>query len=402
MPHACRWREGSLDHHDPGFVADPHGVLDEIREEAPLLHSDRHGGFWLLSRYDDVRTAAIDYDRFTSSVVGVTVIPPSQPRDYPQIPIELDPPEHTRYRGIVSGLFARSRVEQLRPGLERLAAELVEPLAARGRAELVEEFAVPMSVGTLGAFMGLPREDQRLWADWVRRMFEGSITDPAEQRRALGEFEAYLDGLVDERKRERRDDFVSLLLDTELEGQRLSDREIRGFGILMLMAGHETTAGGMGMSLLFLAQRPDLRRRLFAEPALIPSAVNELLRLFSPIQIFCRNAARDLELHGQTIQTGDVVALSYAGANRDPREFPEPGECVLDRKPNRHLAFGFGHHLCLGANVARLEMAIMLETFAALAPELELDPARPPRWKARGDVRGLLSLHARLGSARGG
>lgn len=401
MPHSSR-DGGSFDHHDPAFVADPHPVLDEIRESAPLLHSDRYGGFWLLSRYEDVKAAAIDYERFTSSVVGVTVIPPSQPRDYPQIPIEMDPPEHTRYRGIVGGVFARSRVEQLRPELERLAESLLEPLVERGEGELVEEFAVPMSVGTLGAFMGLPREDQLLWAGWVRRMFEGSIKDPEEQRRATAEFEAYLDGLVAERKRERGDDFISLLLDTELEGQRLSDREIRGFGILMLMAGHETTAGAMGMTMLFLAQRPDLRRRLFAEPALIPTAVNELLRLFSPIQIFCRNAARDVELHGQTITAGDVVALSYAGANRDPREFPQPEECVLDRKPNRHLAFGFGHHLCLGANVARLELAIMLDRLARLAPDFELDPERPPLWKARGDVRGLLSLHARLRGADGG
>lgn len=384
--------ETSFDHHDPAFVADPHPILAEIREQQPLIHSDRYGGFWMLSRYDDVTQAAFDWRRFTSSVVGTTVIPPSQPRDYPQLPIELDPPKHTLYRSLVNGIFARSRVEGLRPELHEMAASLLAPIVERGRGDFVTEFAAPMSLGTLGKFMGLPVEDQPKWGDWVRRMFEGSINDPDAQKVAAREFDAYLDGLVAERKEQRRDDFISLLLDTEVEGHSLTDLEIRGFGIVMLMAGHETTAGAMSMTAQYLAGEPDLRDRLFAEPALIPSAVNEFLRLFPSIQIFCRNATEDLELHGEQIEQGEVVALAYAAANRDPREFPQPDACVLDRKPNRHVTFGYGHHLCLGANVARLEMSVMLAEVARLMPSFSLDPGQPPVWRARGDVRGLLSL----------
>lgn len=382
----------SFDHHDPAFVADPHPVLAAIRERSPIIHSDRYGGFWLLSRYDDVTEAAIDWRRFTSSVVGTTVIPPSQPRDYPQLPIELDPPKHTLYRSIVNGIFAKSRVDALRPDLHELAGSLLAPIAERGHGDFVSEFATPMSLGTLGMFMGLPVADQPLWADWVRRMFEGSIKDPEGQKRAGREFEEYLDNLVAERKEHRRDDFISLLLDTEVEGHRLTDLEIRGFGVVMLMAGHETTAGAMSMTTKFLAEEPEVRHRLFGEPALIPSAVNEFLRLFPSIQVFCRNAAEDLELHGERVEEGEVVALAYAAANRDPREFPDPDACVLDRKPNKHVTFGYGHHLCLGANVARLEMAVMLAELASRLPEFALDPAQPPVWRARGDVRGLLSL----------
>lgn len=384
--------EADFDHHDPAFVADPHPVLAEIRERHPLIHSDHYGGFWLLSRYDDVTEAAMDWERFTSSVVGTTVIPPSQPRDYPQLPIELDPPKHTLYRSIVNPIFAKSRVEALRPDLHELAESLLTPIVERGNGDFVAEFATPMSLGTLGMFMGLPVEDQPKWGDWVRRMFEGSINDPDEQKRAGAEFQEYLDGLVAERKKERRDDFISLLLDTEVEGHRLTDLEIRGFGVVMLMAGHETTAGAMGMTVKFLAEEPEIRERIYAEPELIPSAVNEFLRLFPSIQVFCRNASHDVEVHGAEIEEGEVVALAYAAANRDPREFPEPDSCVLDRKPNRHVTFGYGHHLCLGANVARLEMAVMLEQIARLMPSFKLDPNQEAVWRARGDVRGLLSL----------
>ena len=385
-----------FDHHDPAFVVDPYSIVDRVREEQPVLHSELYGGFWLLTRYEDVTHAALDYETYTSSVVGVTIIPPSQPRKYPQIPIELDPPVHTRYRALVSTLFSKSRVEALRPELEALARRLVEPVAARGHGDLVAEFAVPMSVGALGRFMDLPEEDQGKWVGWVRRMFEKALTDPDDQRAAVREIEAYLDGLIAERRAEPREDFIGLLLESEVDGHRLTDDEVRGFGILMLIAGHETTAGAMGLSLLHLARNPEQRRWLFGDPALVPTAVNELLRFLSPVQVFGRNAARDIDIHGAHIPAGDVVALGYGAANHDPREFPSPGECILDRKPNRHVAFGHAHHLCLGANLARLEIAIMIETFAALLPDFELDPVQPHTWKARGDVRGLASLAVRV------
>jgi cytochrome P450 len=384
----------SFDHHDPRFVEDPYSVIGPIREEQPLLHSDLYGGFWLLTRYEDVTRAALDHESFTSSVVGMTIIPPSQPRKYPLLPIELDPPAHSLYRGLVNAPFSRTRIEALRPELEALATKLLEPIARRGGGDVVSEFAIPMSLGALARFMNLPEEDEERWFDWVERMFANALIDPDDQREAVRDAEAYLDALVTERKSEPRDDFIGMLLQSEVDGHRLTDTEVRGFGVLMLLAGYETTSGAMSMSLLHLAQHPEQRAQLLADStALAHDAVNELLRYFSPVQVFCRNAARDLDLYGETVPAGDVVLLGYGAANHDPRVFPDPDRCILDRRPNRHVAFGHGHHLCLGANLARLELTIMIERFAELFPDFSLDPERPATWKPRGDIRGLASLH---------
>jgi cytochrome P450 len=383
----------SFDHHDPRFVEDPYSVFDPILEDEPLVHSDLYGGFWLLSRYEDVTRAALDYESFTSSVVGTTIIPPSQPRTAPLLPIELDPPAHTRYRGLVNALFSRTRIDALRPELEALATRLLEPIARAGGGDVVAEFANPMSLGALARFMNLPEEDEERWFDWVERMFANALLDRDDQRDAVRDAEAYIDALIAERREKPRGDFIGMLLESEIDGNGLSESEVRQFGVLMLLAGYETTSGAIGLSLMHLAEHPDERARLFADPAgLAHPAVNELLRYISPVQVFCRNAAHDLDLHGETIPAGDVVLLGYGAANHDPRVFPEPDRCILDRRPNRHVAFGHGHHLCLGANLARLELTITIERFAELFPDFRLDPERPPTWKPRGDIRGLASL----------
>jgi cytochrome P450 len=384
----------TFDHHDPRLVRDPESVVGPIRETQPLLHSDLYGGFWLLSRYDDVVAAALDCEAFTSAVPGTTLIPPTQPRHDPLLPIELDPPEHTRYRALVNPIFAKPRIDLLRPELEALATRLLEPFARKGGGDVMAEFAHPMSLGSLARLMNLPQADEDRWFDWVERMYSNALRDKTDQAEAVHAAEAYIDELVSERRREPRDDFLGMLLQAEVEGHRLSDLEVRQFGILMLLAGYETTSGAMGMTLLLLAEHPEHRARLFADPeGLAHSAVNEFLRVVSPVQVFGRNAAHDIEMHGATIPAGDVVLLGYGAANHDPRAFDHPDEVILDRHPNRHLAFGHGRHLCLGANLARLELTIMIERFAALLPDFRVDPAFTPVWKPRGDVRALSSLH---------
>jgi cytochrome P450 len=384
----------SFDHHDPHFVRDPESVVGPIREQHPLLHSDLYGGFWLLTGYDDVTAAANDHASFTSAVAGTTLIPPTQPRTDPLLPIELDPPEHTRYRALVNPVFAKPRIDALRPDLEALATRLLEPFARKGGGDVMAEFAYPMSLGSLARLMDLPQEDQGRWFDWVERMYSNALLDDHDHAQAAREAEAYIGARIAERRLEPRDDFLGMLLEAEVDGRRLSDLELRQFGMLMLLAGYETTSGAMGMSLLHLAEHPELRAQLFGHTdGLAHTAVNELLRIVSPVQVFGRNAAHDVELHGETIPAGDVVLLAYGAANRDPRVFDEPGRCILDRHPNRHVAFGHGRHLCLGANLARLELTIMIERFADLFPDFRVDPDHPPRWKPRGDVRALASLH---------
>ncbi len=390
----------SFDHHDPHFVKDPESVFGPMREEHPLVHSDLYGGFWMLTGYADVTAAALDYESFTSAVVGTTIIPPSQPREYPLLPIELDPPEHTRYRALVNPLFAKPRIDAMRPALEALATRLLEPFARNGGGDVMAEFAHPMSLGSLALLMDLPEEDEEHWFDWVERMFSSALLDKADQAEAVRDAEAYIDVLIGARRQEPRDDFLGTLLEAEVDGHHLSDGEVRQFGILMLLAGYETTSGAMGMSLLHLAQHPEQRAQLFGDlDGLAHTAVNELLRFVSPVQVFCRNAAHDVDLHGETIPAGDVVLLAYGAANHDPRAFEHPERCILDRHPNRHVAFGHGRHLCLGSNLARLELTIMIERFADLFPEFQVDPERPPTWKPRGDVRALASLHLVAGAS---
>jgi cytochrome P450 len=385
-----------FDQHDPRFVRDPESVLGPVREAQPLLHSDRYGGFWLLTRYEDVTAAALDHEAFTSAVPGTTLIPSTQPRTEPLLPLELDPPEHTRYRALVNPLFAKPRIDALRPGLEALATSLLAPIARKGGGDVMAEFAHPMSLGSLARLMDLPEADEGRWFDWVERMYSNAILDTEDHAAAAHEAEAYIDELIEARRREPRDDFLGTLIRAEVGGHGLSDAEARQFGMVMLLAGYETTSGAMGMSLLQLAEHPELRARLFGDvDGLAHTAVNELLRLVSPVQVFGRNAAHDIELHGQTVPAGDVVLLGYGAANRDPRAFDDPNRCVLDRHPNRHLAFGHGRHLCLGAPLARLELTIMLDRFAELFPVFRVDPDRAPSWKPRGDVRALASLHLR-------
>jgi cytochrome P450 len=383
-----------FDHHDPRLVRDPESVFGPVREERPLLHSDRYGGFWLLTRYDDVIGAALDTESFSSAVPGTTLIPPTQPRTDPLLPIELDPPEHTRYRALVNGVFAKPRIDALRPDLEALATRLLEPFAAKGGGDVMAEFAHPMSLGSLARLMDLPEADEDRWFDWVERMYSNALRDRDDQAGAVRDAEAYIGERIAERRQEPRDDFLGMLLQAEVEGHRLSDLEVRQFGMLMLLAGYETTSGAMGMSLLYLAEHPEQRAQLFAEPErLAHTAVNELLRVVSPVQTFGRNAAHDIEMHGETIPAGDVVLLAYGAANHDPRAFDHPDQVILDRHPNRHLAFGHGRHLCLGANLARLELTIMIERFGERFPDFGVDPEHTPVWKPRGDVRALSSLY---------
>ncbi len=384
----------TFDHHDPQFVRDPESVIGPIREQHPLLHSDLYGGFWVLSRYDDVTAAALDHEAFTSAVAGTTLIPPTQPRTDPLLPIELDPPEHTRYRALVNSVFAKPRIDAMRPDLEAVATRLLEPYARKGGGDVMAEFAHPMSLASLARLMDLPQEDEGLWFDWVERMYSNALRDPGDQAEAVRDAEAYIGARIAERRREPRDDFLGMLLKAEVDGHHLSDLELRQFGMLMLLAGYETTSGAMGMSLLHLAQHADQRAQLFGDvERLGHTAVNELLRFVSPVQVFGRNAAHDVDLHGETIPAGDVVLLAYGAANHDPRAFEHPERCVLDRHPNPHLAFGRGRHLCLGANLARLELTIMIERFAALFPDFGVDRDLPPTWKPRGDVRALASLN---------
>ncbi|HET7769797.1 MAG TPA: cytochrome P450 [Chloroflexota bacterium] len=389
-----------FDIHDPAFAADPYPTYDRLRADCPVVHGTKHGGYWLLTRYEDVREAARDWRTYTSSVPGVTSIPVATRRTEPQLPLEVDPPLHSRYRALVNPVFSQARIDQLRPRVQRLAGELAAALLSTLRygraADLVRDYAEPLSIGALAAFTGLPAEDGPRWLEWERRLFD--VHNREDGARATEEINAYIEALVADRRARPRDpasgDFISQLLASEVDGQWLTDSEVRAFCQLQFGAGFETTADAVSLTLLYLMQHPEASAALASESALHQPAIEEFLRFSTPIQIFGRNATRDLDLRGRRIPKGDVVAISYGSANHDPSVFPDPETCVLDRfqgpTPARHLTFGAGVHLCLGAPLARLQLGVTLELFTREVPPLAL--AGDPTFKPRGDRRGLSAL----------
>lgn len=380
----------NLDIHAPEFAANPFPVYEQLREKCPVLHCEEYGGFWMLTRYEDVKQAVLDWRTFTSSVVGVTAIPVITQRTEPMLPIELDPPLHSRYRALVNPVFSPARIEALRPTIRDIARTRIEKICAQETSELVSEYCNPLSVGTLAAFTGLPHEDSDKWIAWIRRMFD--VRERVQGERASLEFGAYIDELIAARHQEPTGDFVSMLIESKVEGHRLSDSEIHSFCTVLFGAGFETTADGLSVMLYYLAEHPEVCEQLRAAPHLMPDAVEEFLRYVSPIQIFGRNATHDVTLHGRMIPRQDVVAMSFGAANHDPSVFAAPEQWQVERAPNSHLAFGAGIHLCLGAPVARLEMAVTLQEFLARVTRFALASDGAVKWKPRGDRRGLSML----------
>lgn len=385
-----------FDHNDPGFVADPYPAYARMRERCPVLHSERYGGYWVLTRYDDVRRGLLDWETFSSATPGTTSIPTSVRRTFNEIPLEVDPPEHTRYRAIVTPWFSKTAVERLEPQIRRIAADLLDAVAGDEECDLVQQFALPLVGRSLAAFLHMPQSEAAQWIEWMEGIFHGRLTDPARADRCSRELIDYLDALAADRRAHPQDDFFSLLATATFDGRPLTPLEIRGYTVVTFTAGHETTVNGIGNSLWYLSEHPDDRARLVAEPELLPVAIEEFLRFLSPIQLLGRNATRDVELHGETIRAGDVVAVSYGSANRDERGFDGADRCVIDRHPNRHLAFGTGPHACLGAHLARLEMRVAISEMLRRFPDHRV--AGPERLvpTPHGDLRGFWSLPARL------
>lgn len=383
-----------VDIHGADFLAHRRDRLDALRRDCPVAWSGKHGGFWLLTRYDDVRTAAIDWRTYTSAVVGVTAIPIITPRTEAMLPIEIDPPRHTRYRQLVNPVFAPKRVEEIAPRIRTFAQERLGIIAAQGRGELVADLCIPVAITTLAAFTDVPLADSEEWVGWITRMFD--LSDRDAGARASRDLTAYIRNLIAQRRSAPTGDFISMLMAAEIEGEHLTDEQIHSFMTVIFGAGFETTSDGLSNMLHWLATHPADYDRLAAAPAMIPSAIEEFLRHDAPVQIFGRNTTRDVDLHGRRMGEGDIVALAFAAANHDPAVFDCPHEMRLDRHPNRHLTFGAGPHLCAGAGVARMEMAAVLHALLTGGHRPALDPADIPVLKTRGDRLGFARLPAIL------
>jgi cytochrome P450 len=353
--------EADFDPLDEAFVRDPHAVWARLRAECPVARGARWD-FWALTRYDDVVAASSRPSDFTSSL-GIVV--PRNPVSGRRAPLHFDPPEHPRYRRPLNRVLDEDRLPELEPAMRELAAELIGPFAAAGGGEFVSEVSSPYAGLVFTDILRLPRELARgLNASGERFEHAQAHFDVETAERENQHLYAECRKIVAARKAEPLDpaaDLVSALLEVRIDGEPLDDELVAGSLRQLLIAAHVAPTALLASAVDHLARDPGLQERLRSDPALVPEALEELLRLYAPNQGFARTATRDLEVRGRAIHEGEMAALVLPSANRDPEVFAEPEEFRLGRSPNPHLAFGHGPHKCAGAAVARSELRIALE-----------------------------------------
>ena len=351
----------------------------------------------MVSRYDDVATVAHDDRTFSSlhdvaSGRGGVTIPPAATQ---HVPIEVDPPEFLQYRRLLNPIFSPAASERWRPSIERWASVCIDAAIEKGAIDLVDDLAAAVPALFTCEFLGLPIEDWHRYADPLHRAI---YTPPGPQRDSLlGDFvwiHESVQELIARRRVEPADDIITYLTQAEVDGEPLGDEVIGNICNLIMAGGFDTTTASTAAALHHLHEHPDDRQRLIDEPDLLPSAVEELLRYFSPTQALARTVAAPAEVAGIKLEPGDRLLLSWASANHDEAVFDRPDEIVLDRSPNRHVAFGVGAHRCLGSHIARAEITAMVRQVLTRIPDFEIDDATAERYTTIGIVNGWITMPA--------
>lgn len=350
---------------------DPFPLYAALRAGAPVAWNDT-AGFWAVSRHGGVLAVSSDSSTFCSSR-GILVSEIGTTYDTPPTMMHTDPPAHTAYRRLVHPPFSRRLVGGMDEAVRSRARRLVRSLPRDEPVDVLAALAVPFPIEVIADLLGLPDEDHPRIFEWSEAAIPGATDLPPERvMELMGEMTAELMGHAAARRAEPREDLISLLALASLEGRGLSDDEIAMFLIQLVVAGNETTRNLVGGGLAALAESPQEWRRLREDPALVPTAVEELLRWTTPVISFLRTATVDTELDGVSIAAGDPVLMLYASANRDEAEFgPSADRLDVGRTPNHHVSFGHGAHFCLGAALARLEARVVLEELLALGVDLE-------------------------------
>jgi cytochrome P450 PksS len=392
------------------FKANPYAFYARLRAEAPAFRVTLPDGqtAWLISRYDDV-VAALKDERLAKDKLNA--LTPGQVAKQPWVPamfkplarnmLDLDPPDHARLRALVHKAFTPRLVDQMRPRVEALAGDLLDAVQARGRMDLIHDFAMLVPTTIIAEMLGVPVLDRHKFHHWSSTIVSSTSSSWGMLRAipAAWLFLRYLRKLIQARRANPQDDVLSALIRAEEAGQQLSEDELLAMVFLLLVAGHETTVNLIGNGMLALVEHPEQLKCLRDDPELIRPAVEELLRYASPVETATERYAReDVTVSGVTIPQGSMVFAVIASANRDERQFANADTLDLTREPNRHLSFGLGIHFCLGAPLARLEGQIAINTLLRRLPELRL--AVPPgtvRWRGGLVLRGLQNLPVAFG-----
>lgn len=361
-----------FDQNSAGFAADPWSKYDELRSLCPVAHTDAHGGFWVLSKYADVVRVA--KDDLTFSSVPTTVIPDSGV--YNLIPLQSDPPDLERYRAALLPFFTPQAVQAHAPRIRAFTTGCIDAFIERGHCDLVTELANPVPSMAALELIGFDPADWHDFAGPIHQMSYAADGSP-ERLQALediGRMDDRISDAIEARRRHPEDDAITRLISHKVDGQSFTELELHGLVKMLLFGGLDTTMASTSNALLYLSENPGQRQRLLDAPALIPLAIEELLRFEAPVHAFARNVTVDTEIGGEPIKAGEKVYMLWASANRDPDQFADADVVDFERRPNRHLTFGVGGHRCLGAPLARLEMRIMLEEVLQRLPDFRIDP----------------------------
>jgi cytochrome P450 len=370
-----------FDHTDPVWVDNPFPIWDDLRKVCPIAHSDRYNGVYLPTRHQDVAAIAYDTDHFTSKAVIVsngTILAEAPIGGAP--PITSDPPFHQHARKLLLPAFGPKLIEALRPSVEALCDRLLDDMEGRDVVDAAIDYAQHIPPAVIAHMLGLPIV---------------AIDAPQEVRMEwFGKVDEYLDKHINDHRDNPRDDLISYLLNAEIFGQKLSHEHVRGTCVLLLVAGIDTTWSGIGASLFHLASNNEDRNRLANEPELLPVAIEEFLRAYAPVTM-ARVVKEDVTINGTELKKDQWCLLPFPSANRDPEQFVDADQVIIDRAENRHSAFGLGIHRCLGSNLARLEMSVAVERWMKRFPDFILEDPTAVKWAA-GQVRGPRVLPVRL------
>jgi cytochrome P450 len=379
-----------FDHTDPRWTENPFPIWDELRTACPVVHTDRFLGCYLPTTYEAVREIAHDTEHFSSRRVLVRDERPEVQHNAAP-PITSDPPEHKPAKQLLLPPFTPDAMTKLEPRVRAICNELIDEFIADGGCDAAARYTKHIPVRTIAHMLGIPEADSDLFITWIHNILELGIKNEAVLMQSVQEMSAYFAGHIEQRKTQPTDDLISYLMNArDKNGQPLDDSHVLGSLRLLLIAGIDTTWSAIGASLWHLARTPEDRRRLIDEPGLMPTAIEELLRAYSPVTM-AREVMKETVISGCPVKPGNMVLLSFPAANRDPAVFPDADKVVLDRKENRHAAFGLGIHRCVGSNLARMEMTVALEEWLKRIPEFRLDPAGRVTW-SQGTVRGPRQL----------
>jgi cytochrome P450 family 142 subfamily A polypeptide 1 len=381
--------------------------LEWLRENDPVHWSEKDR-LWVVTRFEDVATVSKNQDLFTSAE-GVR---PGNPAKLGLI--DEAEPRHTKMRSLINRGFSPRMVKKLEGPFRAITTEAIDAVAKRGECDFVTDIAVPLPIRLIAEMMGIRQEDRDRFHRWSDEMIaaDGNADDPeimATAHKAFLEYSTYVTEVIEDRRADPREDLISILVGAKDQGLigdfggaelpagegvteehlALANDELIMLLVVLMVAGNETTRNGISGGMQLLIEHPEVRRKLIEDPTRIPAAVEEMVRLVSPVRTFGRTATRDAELGGRHIQKGQQVLIVYPSANRDPREFPDPDRFDIDREPH-HLGFGLGVHFCLGANLARMEMRVAFEELLRRLPDMryaEEGPVLKPSALVRSCVR---------------